>query len=144
MSYLVAKEGPEKISMTSPVGHIETSDGVWMTFVMPSKWTKETLPVPVSEDVKIEEQDELVVAAIEFSGSVYQDSVDKQLAQLRTALERDGVKIAPEAKMRLHQYDPPWVPPFLRKNEVLLPVEVNIPAEASLYISSPEKRISMI
>lgn len=56
-------KGSEKIAMTSPVqmqlsdsaGRVEDKCAVHMSFVMPSKYTMETLPKPNNKDISIKE-----------------------------------------------------------------------------------------
>merc|ERR1711924_350016 len=48
----------QKIAMTAPVVTTKSDDqsdggGYWMQFIMPSKWTLETLPTPTDPNVKL-------------------------------------------------------------------------------------------
>ena len=58
----------EKIAMTAPVVSAKVQGGYWMQFIMPSKWTMETLPKPCSDKVKLKDIDTRYVAAMYFSG----------------------------------------------------------------------------
>jgi effector-binding domain-containing protein len=112
----------EKIAMTAPV--IERSDqpdAHVITFVMPSRYTLETLPKPKNDEVTIREVPERKYAVIRFSGRVPEEKAEDYRSKIKELAARDGLKATGEPL--LAQYDPPWTPPFLRKTEVWLPVE---------------------
>lgn len=56
-----------KIAMTAPVTQVKQQDESWVVaFVMPEKWTKETLPKPNNPEVTIREVTGEFLAAIRF------------------------------------------------------------------------------
>ena len=108
----------EKVSMTAPVS-MQESDGRWrVSFVMPSRYTMETLPRPNSAAVTIRQIPETRYAVIRFSGLTGAKRVAQKTQDLLAWLEGKGLKAsgAPE----LARYNPPWTLPFLRRNEILL------------------------
>ena len=112
----------EKIAMTSPVMQDggETS-GSWRTrFVMPAEYTMETLPTP-PEDVTLVEMPPRKVAAIRFSGRGSSDDLAAREEELRAWIADRDLTIAGPAEFAF--YDAPMVPPPLRRNEVIIPVE---------------------
>ncbi|GLJ22908.1 hypothetical protein SUGI_0432090 [Cryptomeria japonica] len=116
----------EKMDMTTPVITKQEQDqGKWqMSFVMPSKYG-ENLPVPNDPSVRIRRIPEKVVAVIVFSGFVTDDEVQRRESQLRAALSKDPlVHIKENATAEVAQYNPPFTPPFMRRNEVILEVEL--------------------
>jgi hypothetical protein len=58
------------------------------------------------------------MAAIQFSGYFNQDTIQKKALQLDQWLEENGYR--PFGEHIVAGYNPPWVPGFLARNEVLL------------------------
>lgn len=115
-------EGGESIAMTAPVLQQETEAGRWqMRFVMPAKYTLDTLP-PAPSDIALTQVPARRMAAIRFSGNGGASDLAAHEAQLRQWLEGQG--IAPLGEAEYAFYDAPMVPGPLRRNEVLIPVAV--------------------
>jgi hypothetical protein len=111
----------EKIAMTAPVSQ-EPSDGTWrITFVMPSEYTLETLPEPLDSRVVLKEVPGALMAALKYSGTWSRERYEKKKVHLETLIQRRGLQIVGEPVFA--RYDPPFKPWFLRRNEVLIPVE---------------------
>jgi hypothetical protein len=111
----------EKIAMTAPVNQ-ESKDGMWrITFLMPSKYTLETLPEPLNSNVVLQEVPGSLMAAVKYSGTWSQRRYEKKKAHLETLIRERGLQ--PAGKPIFARYDPPFKPWFLRRNEVLIPVE---------------------
>jgi hypothetical protein len=124
------EKGGEKIAMTAPVVTGGTRDdkgaeGYWMQFIMPSKWTMETLPEPTNPKVRLREIPERHVAALYFSGRTNAQIVEQKEKKLLEDLRADGVQIKDGCKPELARYNDPFTPGFLRTNEVW--VEINAP-----------------
>jgi SOUL heme-binding protein len=108
----------EKISMTVPVT-MEKSDGRWrMHFVMPSQYTMETLPKPNNPAVTLREIPGQRYAVIRFSWFAGEEKVAKKTTELLAWMKEKS--IIPKGSPALARYNPPWTPPFLRRNEVLI------------------------
>jgi hypothetical protein len=113
--------GSEKIAMTAPVSQ-EKKDNRWrITFLMPAEYTLEMLPEPVDERVKLAEEPGRLIAAVTYSGTWSEEGYRKNKALLEEYLRRRGLTKAGAAVWA--RYDPPFMPWFLRRNEVLIPVE---------------------
>jgi len=111
----------EKISMTEPV-NVEQSGAGWkVNFVMPSKYTLETLPKPNNPLVKIKPIPAKKFAVIQFSGLVDEEKMAKNVTVLEQWISTKQLKALGNAE--LARYNPPWTLPFLRRNEVLIEVE---------------------
>ena len=109
----------EKIEMTAPVIEQEGKSGTRVvSFVMPGKYTMDTLPKPNNPDVKLVEVPAKRFAAIRFSGNVSPDEAKEKKQTLSDLLKRDEVETVGEPM--LAQYNPPWTPPPMRRNEVLV------------------------
>lgn len=112
---------PEKIAMTAPVDRRAAGDRWVITFTMPSKYTRDTLPRPNDARVKIRELPAAVYAVRRFNGSPDEDGVQAEITALRAAAMAAGHTLA-EAPPIYSRYDPPWTPALLRRNEVMLPI----------------------
>jgi hypothetical protein len=114
------KPAGEKIAMTAPVGQRASGDKWAVSFMMPAKYTMDTIPQPKNPAVKLRQVPARRVAAIEYSGfwsvanfEKHRDRLEKWLA------ERD---YRPSGEVEWARYDPPFMPWFMRRNEVLIPV----------------------
>jgi hypothetical protein len=106
--------------MTAPVT-TEGSGNRWrMHFVMPSKYTMATLPVPTDPRVTLREVPPRQVAARTFSGFVTEARVSAETEALRAWMIERGLQA--DGPAQLARYNPPWSIPFLRRNEILIPV----------------------
>ena len=103
---------PERIDMTAPV----ISGGGSMSFVVPSKYTMESVPVPNDGRIRIHEVPERRLAVIRFRGWAREKSVERQKARLISSLQRNGVVTVGEPI--LMRYNSPWTPGFMRRNEI--------------------------
>ena len=122
-----ANEGKgEKVAMTAPVVTQEgASGGYWMQFIMPSKWTIDTLPEPLDENVKLKEIPERYVASLFFSGRTNENVVEKMEKKLLDSLKEDGLEVKTGCKPVLARYNDPFTPGFFRTNEIW--VQINQP-----------------
>ena len=114
----------EKVAMTSPVVSTSSGEAFEVSFIMPSEYTMDTLPTPTNPRVQLREVPSRRLAALRWRGpSVKEDVMMAYAAELRAALEREGLKIkAKEDAPILFQYHPPFAPPWMRINEVLFEV----------------------
>lgn len=113
-------EGGENIAMTAPVLQDETAPNEWrMRFVMPSKYTLETLP-PAPADIALTQVPARRMAAIRFAGNGSARDLALMEARLRDWMMGQGLMPAGEAEFAF--YDAPMVPGPLRRNEVLIPI----------------------
>ena len=110
------------IAMTAPVGAQPKGEGWLVTFTMPSKWTMASLPVPDDERVRLREVPARRMAAVRFSGTWGAEKFEAVAARLRDQMRDEGL-VPADAPPVFARYDPPWTPWFLRRNEVLVPIE---------------------
>lgn len=111
----------EKIAMTVPVETGAQDQGrSIMRFFLPANYTLKTAPQPTDPCVVLREVPERTLAVLRFSGSTRAESVDRQTAILEATIAGSNWRTsgAPAAMF----YDPPWTLPFLRRNEVSVPV----------------------
>lgn len=109
-----------KIAMTAPVTQTGKS-GEWVVaFIMPPKYSRETLPKPVDPRINIRKIPERRMAVVTFSGNARDGDLAKQQAALEGFIAAQKLKILGVPEFAF--YDPPFKPGFLRRNEVMIPV----------------------
>ena len=111
----------EKIAMTAPVSQEKKDDRWRITFLMPAEYTREMLPEPDDERVILAEEPGRLMAAVKYSGTWSEEGYRKNKALLEEYIRTRGLTKAGAAVWA--RYDPPFMPWFLRRNEVLIPVE---------------------
>lgn len=109
-------ERNEKIAMTSPVA-MSLEDSMTMMFLVPKAYKKEDLPKPNTESITITEMPAKKVAAITFGGWADSEKIVQYQAELRKALDREG--IAYTNKSYFLGYNPPFEM-VGRRNEVIV------------------------
>jgi hypothetical protein len=110
----------EKIAMTAPVTQTESA-GKWVVrFTMPSSYTLDTLPRPNDPKVRLRETPPTRFAVIRFSGVARPELVAEKTAALSAWMKKRDLRGAGPAS--LAQYNPPWTPGFMRRNEVMVPL----------------------
>ena len=116
------QRGEGKISMTVPVTmESNAGSGYRLHFVMPSKYTLQTLPKPTDPRVTLRAIPAQKVAALRFSKFSTEANIAEQTALLRNWMAQQALKAAGEPQFA--RYDPPFVPPMLRRSEILIAVE---------------------
>lgn len=114
------------IAMTAPVAQSADSNGDWVIrFFMPAEWTMAELPTPDDDRVRLVTVPPETVAVLRFSGSRGAHAVATHTEQLRNTLRAYGFEATGDATSWF--YDPPWTLPFLRRNEVAIPVTAGPP-----------------
>ncbi len=115
------EEDSEKISMTAPVNQVRVGNKYRITFLMPAKYTMETLPEPLDTRVKLKEIPGQLIAAIRYSGTWSRDRYEEKRSRLQALMRQKDLEPAGEPVFA--RYNPPFMPWFLRRNEVLIPVK---------------------
>jgi hypothetical protein len=110
-----------KIAMTAPVNQQRSGDEWVVSFLMPSKYTMQTLPEPVDPAVKRRAIPARKMAAVRYSGTWSRERYEAKRADLVEFIESNQWIVTGEPIFA--RYDPPFQLPFLRRNEVLIPVE---------------------
>jgi len=111
----------EKIAMTAPVSQEKSADKYIVSFVMPSKYTLDTLPEPIDPNVVIKQIPARKIAAIRYSGTWGQKRYLEHKTKLEEFIKEKKLKVTGEDIFA--RYDPPFQVWFLRRNEVWIPVE---------------------
>lgn len=128
MTAPVVMEPPaaELIPMTAPVTMAPGTNSTEMRFMVPSRYTRETVPAPLDARVEIVEVPAEDLAVVRFSGTLSEEAVAECLRELRRwiAARSDYEAAGP---YRVAGYDSPFTLPFMRRNEVMLPVKPRAP-----------------
>lgn len=118
----------EKIEMTAPVTQAKTpasaaggNSAYVIGFVMPARYTMATIPQPADERVSIREVPARTMAVLRFSGTWGQERYAQHEKTLMENLSQAGWRT--RGTIEFARYDPPFMPWFLRRNEVMVEVE---------------------
>lgn len=131
------REGPS-IAMTAPVTQTPSVDAgaperAWVVrFLMPSGYALADLPRPADADLRLIEIPARRVAAVRFSGAWTDARFAAQEDKLRAWVAAQGGRGVSAATFAY--YNDPFTPSFLRRNEVLIDVDMAPPA------SPPDQR----
>lgn len=128
----VARE-PEQIAMTVPVEKTRSGAGTRMRFFLPARFTRETAPAPNDPRVRIVALPPATLAVLRYSGAAPDDEVARRRDELLRALE--GSRWRPDGDPVSLFYDAQFTLPFVRRNEVAVPV-APIPTSSSSAPSS--------
>ena len=121
MTAPVQQKENQNIAITAPVQQQSTGKSWQMSFVMPSKYSMDSLPVPNNNRVRLKGILAKKFVVIEFSGTNSNENVTEHENQLMNYIEENQIKINDSPKYAF--YNPPWSLPFLRRNEVM--IEIN-------------------
>ena len=116
-----------EIPMTSPVAQTQVpktsnnEDDKWaIRFFLPRKIIDEGAPLPEEDGVNLVNLKAQRYASVSFKGTQNDKKVAKYSAQLREFIVQNGYQVSGQPIYAF--YDPPFVPWFLRDNEILLPI----------------------
>jgi len=110
----------EKIDMTSPVGQ-QRANGRWaVSFMMPASFSLETLPEPEDPSVILRQVPARHIAVVRYSGFWSEKGYLRNKEKLEVWIEEKGLRVVGEPVWA--RYNPPFMPWFMRRNEVLVPV----------------------
>ena len=108
-----------KMAMTSPVLQESThASSHIVSFVLPANVSVDDIPKPRDARVSTVAVPARDMAARTYIGRWTQAKFEANAADLVAALARDGMTTTGMPSWA--RYDPPWTPPFLRRNEVLV------------------------
>lgn len=120
MTIPVTAARSEKIAMTTPVT-IRGGDTYTVAFIMPASYTLETLPVPRDSRVRFRQVPPHRAAAIRFPGYFSPERIRQGKERLNRWIAENRVES--DGETIIAGYNPPWVPGFLARNEVLVRIQ---------------------
>ncbi len=116
MTSPVTQTQNEKIAMTAPVAQT-SKDGEWIVqFMMPSSYSLDTLPRPLDDKISLLTEDAKKTVAIRFSGTWGKRNLEKHKKKLLEYVRKENIAVRGEAIYAF--YNAPFMPPFLRRNEI--------------------------
>jgi effector-binding domain-containing protein len=111
----------EKIAMTAPVSQKRAEGGWVVSFTMPMSYKMDDLPVPEDPDVTLRQIPARRMACVQYSGMWSEERYNRYRGELESWIEKNGFIILGEPVWA--RYNPPFTPWFLRRNEILIPVD---------------------
>ncbi|MEI6809424.1 MAG: heme-binding protein [bacterium] len=111
----------EKIAMTAPVGQQRVQGGWAISFMMPSSYTMESLPVPDDPAISLRQIAARRMAAVKYSGGWSESRYRRYKNELEIWMGTNRYLALGEPVWA--RYDPPFMPWFLRRNEILIPFQ---------------------
>lgn len=123
MTAPVVQEAPSRIAMTAPVlQEVGEDPGRYVVaFVLPAGYSADTAPRPSNSRVTIRQVEPQLAAATRAPGRWTRASYTEAETALRASVQAAGFVIT--GPLRYARFDPPWKPFFLRRNEVVAPVQ---------------------
>ena len=106
--------------MTSPVGQRASGDDWVISFMMPAKFTMDTISKSTNPAVKLREIPAHRMAAIRYSGRWTEKRYQSHLEALLAWIEAKRLDMKGEPVFA--RYNGPFTPRFMRHNEILPPV----------------------
>lgn len=123
MTAPVSQTSGETIDMTAPVGQQKSGDQWVVSFMMPATYSMESLPVPDDPRVTLRQVPARRMAAVRYSGFWSEKNYQKNKLKLDDWIQKEGLEVSGEAIWA--RYNAPFVPWFMRRNEILIPVTAN-------------------
>ncbi|WP_338844977.1 heme-binding protein [Massilia sp. W12] len=111
----------EKIQMTAPVGQQRVEDQWAVSFMMPQTYTLSTLPQPKDESVTLRQVPAQKMAVVRYSGTWSEKNYTQHKSELEDWMRKTGLTAS--GSERWARYNGPLTPWFLRRNEVLIPIQ---------------------
>lgn len=118
---VIQQSTSERLAMTAPIiQEAAGTDGWTVSFVLPAGRQLSDYPVPSDPRVSLRSVPAETAAAIRWSGRWTDSNIARRSQELRQAMSEAGWQESGEP--RWARFDPPWKPPFARRNEIVIPV----------------------
>ena len=118
---VIQQSTSERLAMTAPVIQEAAGTDAWtVSFVLPAGRPLSDYPVPSDPRVSLRSIPAETAAAIRWSGRWTESNIARRTEELRHAIAESGWQESGEP--RWARFDPPWKPPFARRNEIVIPV----------------------
>ena len=113
----------QKIKMTAPVS-LQPAQGQWaVSFMMPASYTLETLPQPEDPEIILRQVPARRMAAVRYSGFWSKKNYLRYKNELEAWIHKEDLTILGDPIWA--RYNPPFTLWFLRRNEILIPVDAH-------------------
>ena len=113
-------DGGESIEMTAPVIADKAVTGWRFAFVLPARFTIDSAPLPLRDDVRLRALESRRIAVLTYSGLRSESRFERNYARLNDWISAQGLEALSGPSYA--GYDPPWTLPFLRRNEIMITV----------------------
>ncbi len=118
---VIQQAAGEQLAMTAPVLQQAAGRERWtVSFVMPGDRSIEGYPAPTDPRVTLRALPAETAAALRWSGRWTSGNIAKRTDELLATIADAGWEVA--GSPRWARFDPPWKPPFARRNEIVIPV----------------------
>lgn len=118
---VIEESAGEPLSMTAPVITEGTESGErTVSFVLPGARPVADYPEPTDPRVSLNQVPAELAAALAWSGRWTARNVARWTSTLHERLEAIGLRET--GPPRWARFDPPYTPPFARRNEIVIPV----------------------
>ena len=114
-------ENSEKIAMTIPVTQTQQNGEMFMQFYLPSKFNKDTTPIPTNPELEVTTVPGGYFAVLKFSGRSSDKNFEKHNQILKQKLLEDNISI--KGSVIRATYNSPFTLPPLRRNESMFSIE---------------------
>ena len=114
-------ENSEKIAMTIPVTQTHENVEMFMQFYLPSKFNKDTTPIPNNPDLEVTTIPKGYFAVLKFSGRSSDKNFEKHNQILKQKLLEDNISI--KGSVIRATYNSPFTLPPLRRNESMFSID---------------------
>lgn len=114
----------EKIKMTARVGQQRVQESWAVSFMMPASYTLETLPEPKDPKVTLRQVPARRIAAVRYSGFWSEKAYLRHKLELESWMHERGLTVVGDPVWA--RYNPPCYLWFLRRNEILIPLEAGV------------------
>lgn len=111
----------ESIAMTAPVRQRSDATGWSIAFIVPAEYTRQSVPQPTNPLITIQAIPPQLMAVHRYSGRWTDENFAEHQAILLEHLKQNDIQ--PQGKVVGASYNPPFMPPFLRRNEVMVRVD---------------------
>lgn len=112
-----------EISMARSVA-LQKKTNSWMVqFIMPSGYTIVNLPKPKNNAIIILQIPEKKYVVIRFSGSSSEANLSKYVNLLESYIRKNKLTVIGQPIFAF--YNPPWILPFLRRNEIMFELKIH-------------------
>jgi hypothetical protein len=116
-----ANDAVSKIAMTTPVFSDQDGTNRQMSFVVPKKVAAAGAPKAKRDDIAVQTRPAGRFAAYRFSGSRGAERAASARQKLADWIAAE--RLQPIGDPQMANYDPPFTPAFLRRNEVMMRVK---------------------
>lgn len=113
--------------MTAPVGQQRVQERWAVSFTMPADYTLEILPEPEDPKVTLRPVPARRIAAVRYTGFWSEKAYLRYKSELESWIRERGLAIVGAPVWA--RYNPPYMPWFLRRNEILIPVNTGAERE---------------